>query len=128
ETAAGMEVVGREIPFVLALPRLFLHGRIDVLARRDGVHVVRDYKYARSTEGAVENYAPQLGAYRLSVLAAGGGPVEAELVFLRGGTTVRPVPCLDAAREEAALVEAAARLGRALASGAPDAFLRTPPG
>src|SRR5207249_2295384 len=66
-----------------------------------------------------------LGRAELAALAA---DVEAELVFLRGGTMVRPVPCLDAAREEAALVEAAARLGRALASGAPDAFPRTPPG
>src|SRR5207249_3681811 len=67
DVAAGLEIVGREVPFVLGLPRgaprVFLHGRIDLLARRNGSYVVRDYKYARPTGAAVESYAAQLAAY-----------------------------------------------------------------
>src|SRR5207249_6751644 len=130
EIAAGLAIVGREVPFVLALPagtpRVFLHGRLDLLARRGPAHVVRDYKYARPAPAALESYAPQLGAYQLAVGAAGAAAVEAELVFLRGGPVVRRLPPLDARREAAALVDAGVALGQALASGAVDAFPRRP--
>jgi ATP-dependent helicase/nuclease subunit A len=130
DVAAGLEIVGREVPFVLGLPRpaprLFLHGRIDLLARRADAHVIRDYKYTRPGPASLEHHAPQLAAYRLAVLAARGTPVDAELVFLRGGTTVRRLGSLDAAAEEQALVRAGAALGASLASGTMDAFPRTP--
>src|SRR5439155_3390464 len=122
--------VGREVPFVLALPagapRVCLDGRLDLLARRGRVHVVRDYKYARPAAASVENYAPQLSAYQLAVRAAGAATVEAELVFLRSGPVVRRLPPLDVRREEAALVDAGVALGQALAAGAIDAFSRRP--
>ena len=131
DVAAGFEITGREVPFVLGLPardpRVFLHGRIDVLGRRGRTHVVRDYKYARPKPASVENHAPQLAAYRLAVLAARGGPVDAELVFLRGGTVVRRLPPLDAAAEEAALVRAGAALNASLAAGTVADFPRAPP-
>ena len=127
DVAAGLEIVGREVPFVLALPRaaprVFLHGRIDLLARRAGTLVVRDYKYVAPATASVETYAPQLGAYRL---AAGPG-TAAELVFLRGGTVVRPLAPIDDAGETADLVGAADALGVALADGTAGAFPRRPP-
>jgi ATP-dependent helicase/nuclease subunit A len=130
ELAAGLELVGREVPFVLPLPRhepkLFLHGRLDVLVRRAGRYVVRDFKYARPGDGAAAQYGAQLGAYRLAILAAGVESADAELVFLRGGTTIRPLSAIDAAAEEAALVESGAMLGRALADDTPEAFARKP--
>jgi len=130
EIAAGLAIVGREVPFVLALPagtpRVFLHGRLDLLARRGPAHVVRDYKYARPAPASVESYAPQLGAYQLAVRESGAAEVEAELVFLRGGPVVRRLPPLDARREAAELVDAGVALGRGLASGAIDAFPRRP--
>src|SRR3989442_1142755 len=102
EIAAGLAIVGREVPFVLALPagvpRVFLHGRLDLLARRGPAHVVRDYKYARPTPASLESYAPQLGAYQLAVGAAGAAAVEAELGFLRGRPVVRRVPPPEAPR------------------------------
>ena len=107
-------------------PRVLLHGRIDLLARRGRAHVVRDYKYARPAATSVENYAAQLGAYQLAVRAAGAAAVEAELVFLRGGPVVQRLPPLDARREEGELVEAGVALGQALAAGAIDAFSRRP--
>jgi hypothetical protein len=130
EVADGLEIVGREVPFVLGLPRrmprVFLHGRIDLLARRSGRHVVRDYKYVRATPTSGETYGAQLGAYRLAVLAAGPGGVEAELVFLRGGPVARPLGRFDPDAEEVALVRAGAALGAALAAGTAEAFPRAP--
>jgi ATP-dependent helicase/nuclease subunit A len=127
DIAAGFEVVGREVPFVLPLPapkpRLFLHGRIDLLGRRGATAVVRDYKYARPASTSLESYGAQLGAYRL---AAGGAQVEAELVFLRGGTTVQKLPAFDAVAEEETLVRAADGLARAVAAGGFSAFPRRP--
>jgi hypothetical protein len=130
ELAAGLELVGREVPFVLPLPRreprLFLHGRLDVLARRAGRHVVRDFKYAAPSDGAVAQYGAQLGAYQLAVLSAGAATADAELVFLRGGPTMRALPAVDPSAEEDALVRAGAALGEALAEGTPEAFPKTP--
>jgi len=126
DVAAGLEIVGREVPVVLALPRgtprVFLHGRIDLLARRAGALVVRDYKYVRAATASVETYASQLGAYRL---AAGPG-AAGEIVFLRGGTVVTPLPPIDDAAEATELVRAADALGGALADGTVAAFPRTP--
>src|SRR2546422_3278950 len=77
EMAAGLAIVGREVPFVLALPagapRVFLHGRLDLLAPRGRAHVVRDYKYAPPTPPSVAGYAPQPGAHPPPVRAGGGG-------------------------------------------------------
>jgi hypothetical protein len=130
DVAGGLTIIGREVPFVLPLPaaapRLFLQGRLDVLARRGGTLLVRDYKYARPSAAAAVNYGAQLAAYELAVRATGAAAVEAELVFLRGGTVVEAVPPLDAAAEEGAFVAAADALARALASGGVEAFPRGP--
>jgi ATP-dependent helicase/nuclease subunit A len=131
DVAAGLVIVGREVPFVLALPagrpRVVLHGRLDLLARRGRAHVVRDYKYALPTPGSEARHAAQLGAYQLAVRAAGAAVVEAELVFLRGGPRVRPLPPLDPEAETAALVAAGTALGVASARGAVEAFPKAPP-
>src|SRR5262249_17376456 len=96
--------------------------------RRHGVPVVRDFKYAAASDAAVTSYAPQIAAYRLAVLAGSDGQVNGELVFLRGGTTIRALPALDSGAEAAALVMAAEGLAQALAVHTIDAFPRTPPG
>ncbi|HJQ83293.1 MAG TPA: UvrD-helicase domain-containing protein [Candidatus Binatia bacterium] len=131
EIAGGLEIVGREVPFVLALPAgapsVFLHGRIDLVGRRAGARVVRDFKYARPTDAALEGYGAQLAAYRLALQLAEEGPVDAEVAFLRGGTVVRRLAPRDTGAEEVALVQAGAALGRALAAGAGEAFPRQPP-
>jgi len=127
----GFEVIGREVPFVLGLPRaaprVFLHGRMDVIGRRGAVPVVRDFKYAAASAAEVASYVSQLAAYRLAAAPAPGTPADAELVFLRGGTTIRALPPIDAAAEEAAFVAAADGLAAALADGTMAAFARTPP-
>src|SRR5207244_10516677 len=63
EIAAGLALVGREVPFVLALPagapRVFLHAPLDLPARRAPGHGVRDSEYARPAHPSVESSAPQ---------------------------------------------------------------------
>jgi hypothetical protein len=102
---------------------VFVHGRIDLLARRRGRLVVRDYKYATPTPAAAGQYADQLGAYRLAV----GEEADAELLFLRGGPIVHALPALAREAEERALVDAADALGAAMVSGDPGAFPKRPP-
>ena len=132
EVAQGLEVLGREVPFTLPLPaeapRVFLEGRIDLVARRDGVVLVRDYKYTPPSEAAALHHAAQLAPYRLALVAAGEGRVDAEVVFLRGGVVRRALPPLDPAATEAALVLAADDLAAATAAGERDAFPKKPPG
>jgi ATP-dependent helicase/nuclease subunit A len=127
EIGAGLEILGREVPFVLPLPRhqprVFLQGRIDVLARRGGRLLVRDYKYARPSDAAVAAYADQLAAYRLAIAPDAAG----ELVFLRGGLAVRALPALDVEAQVGGLIEAGVALGAAMASGEPSAFPKRPP-
>jgi len=131
EVAAGLAIVGREVPFVLALPagarRVVLQGRIDLLARRGDDLLVRDYKYAAATPDGGARSADQLDAYRLAVATAEGARVGAELVFLRGGPAVVPLPPLDLARVRTDLAEAGVALGDALADGAAEAFPKAPP-
>ena len=74
----------------------------------------------------MENHGAQLAAYRLAVLGAGAARVDAELVFLRGGIALRPLPLLDAAAEEGELVRAGEALGAAVAAGGAEAFPRGP--
>ena len=127
EIRAGLEILGREVPFVLPLPRhqprVFLQGRIDVLARRGGRLLVRDYKYAQPSHAAVVAHADQLAAYRLAIAPDAAG----ELVFLRGGPAVRALPPLDVEGQVEALVDAGVALGAAMASGEPSAFPKRPP-
>ncbi|HWQ00095.1 MAG TPA: 3'-5' exonuclease, partial [Vicinamibacterales bacterium] len=114
--ASELEIMAREEPVVLALPaavpELVLHGRIDVLVRRCGRLVVRDYKYAPATDGHLTEYAAQLAVYRLAVARATGEPAAGEIVFLRGTPRVVALPGLDDAAVEAELLAA----GRALAA------------
>ena len=58
----------------------------------------------------------------------GAGQVDADLVFLRGGPVVWPLPALDARAEAESLAEAGVALGTALTSGELEAFPRTPTG
>src|SRR5581483_1722491 len=129
DVAGGLVVVARELPFVLPLragdTEVFLHGRIDLLARRSGALVVRDYKYAAPGPEGAARYAAQLAPYRLAV-AAGGVPAAAEIVFLRGGTVVEPLPPIDGDAERAALARAAVALAGADARGGAEAFPRGP--
>jgi ATP-dependent helicase/nuclease subunit A len=132
EIAGGLEVVGREVPFVLALPagapRVVLDGRIDLLVRRAGTLVVRDWKYAARSAEALARYGDQLAAYRLAVAAAGTPAVESELVFLRGGPAVVPVRGSDPDAEAEAVVAAGIALGEAARGGTADDHPRRPPG
>jgi ATP-dependent helicase/nuclease subunit A len=61
DAAGGFTVLAREEAVVLgvpaAAPEVVLYGRIDVLGRRDGALVVRDYKYAQATAAHVAEYA-----------------------------------------------------------------------
>jgi ATP-dependent helicase/nuclease subunit A len=130
DAADGFAIVGREVPFVLGLPldapRVFLHGRIDVVGRRDSAAVVRDFKYARPSDAAIAGYAPQLAAYRLALVAAGEPAVDAELVFVRGGVAVHRLPPRDTDAAAGALAETGVLLGRAIVQGTADAFPRRP--
>jgi ATP-dependent helicase/nuclease subunit A len=132
EIAGGLAVVGREVPFVLALPagrpRVVLGGRIDLLVRRAETLVVRDYKYAARSPEALVRYGDQLAAYRLAVATAGAARVEGELVFLRGGPAIVPVPASDLAAEAAAVVAAGVALGEAARGGTADDYPRRPAG
>jgi ATP-dependent helicase/nuclease subunit A len=127
EVSRGLAIVGREVPFVLPLPasrpRVFLQGRIDLLARRAGRLVVRDYKYAVPTRAAAAQYADQLDAYRLAV----GEDADAEVMFLRGGVAVEALPAIARPDAERTLVEAADALGAAMASTDASAFPKRPP-
>ncbi len=131
EVAAGLVVVGREVPFVLPLPvgrpRLLVQGRIDFLGQRGATAVVRDYKYARASAGAAMQYVTQLAAYQLAVAGAGGGPVEADVLFLRDEPVRWAMPALDAGAEGARLLEAGISLGEASGRSDADAFPRRPP-
>jgi ATP-dependent helicase/nuclease subunit A len=125
EIAAGLEVVGREVPFVLPLPagapRVFIHGRMDLVARRAGRLVVRDYKYALPTPVAAAHHADQLAAYRLAL----GGDADGEVMFLRGGPAVH---ALRSTPDGAALLDTAYALGLATAAGGAEAFPKRPAG
>ncbi|MGH8013826.1 MAG: UvrD-helicase domain-containing protein [Candidatus Binataceae bacterium] len=96
-------LVGRELPFFLnagdGAVALFIRGQIDVLVRRDGKLIVRDYKYARQ-HGQAGAYQIQMECY---ALAAGQTypdyPVTAEIAFLRDGKTMAlELPSLDQIR------------------------------
>lgn len=130
EAARGIEILGREVPFVLPLPsaqpRVLLEGRIDVVARRGDEIVVRDYKYAPASAAGAATYAAQLGSYALAV-PRGQTPVATEVVFLRGGPVVWPLTKVDPAGEEAAILSAADALAAARAAGTIEAHPRRPP-
>ena len=80
-------ILGRELPFCLPLtgtPRLFIRGRIDLVAARGMRLVVRDYKYARSAPDG-EAHRVQVETYALAVAAAHPGrAIDAEIEYLRG--------------------------------------------
>jgi ATP-dependent helicase/nuclease subunit A len=117
------EVYGREVPFCLPVagpPALFVRGRIDFVGARGTHVVVRDYKYARPTDG--EAYRMQMEAYALAVATAHPGrPIDVEIEWLRepGGRAVLAVDLEDAGRRLRAIATA---LTGALDAGSPSAF------
>ena len=117
-------VLGRELPFCLPLagaPRLFIRGRIDLVAARGTRLVVRDYKYARPAPDD-DAYRVQVEIYALAVAAAHPGrAVDAEIEYLRGaGERVGAALDLPAARER--LCRVGTDLAAALAAGDASAF------
>jgi hypothetical protein len=130
EQAAGLTIVAREEPVVLAVPaatpEVVLHGRIDVLARRRGALVVQDFKYAQASPARVADYADQLAAYRLAVGRQTGDEVAGEIVFVRGTPEIVALPRLDAARVEAELLAAGRALGAVAGRRDGAAFPRGP--
>jgi ATP-dependent helicase/nuclease subunit A len=84
---AASQILGREVPLLLAEEGKRWRGAIDLLYRdRDGVIVVVDYKTDASDEGAVARHGEQLGVYVRAVRRAMPGVrVRAELWMLRTG-------------------------------------------
>jgi ATP-dependent exoDNAse (exonuclease V) beta subunit len=116
----------REVPFFMNVkPALFVRGQIDAIERARGALIVRDYKYARTSDGAEDQYRVQMECYALA--AAQAWPdhaVAAEIVFLRGRSAVAPIrlpPLEEIAAQLSALgasILAAQRTGQ---------FARKPP-
>ena len=123
-------VLGRELPFCLPVagtPRLFIRGRIDLVAARGARLVVRDYKYARPAPDG-EAYRVQMEIYALAVATAHPGrAIDAEIDYLRGaGERVEIALDFPAARER--LCRVGTDLAAALAAGDASAFPKAYPG
>jgi len=84
---ARLEILGRELPMLLAEDGARWHGTIDLLYRDgDGTIVVADYKTDASDHGAIARHGEQLDVYVRAVRRAlPGERVRAELWMLRTG-------------------------------------------
>jgi ATP-dependent helicase/nuclease subunit A len=82
-----LQILGREVPLLLAEEGKRWRGTIDLLYRdADGVIVVADYKTDAADDGAVARHAEQLGVYVRAVRRAMPDErVRAELWMLRTG-------------------------------------------
>ncbi len=82
-----LDILGREVPLLLAEDQARWRGAIDLLYRdTDGVIVVADYKTDASDDGAIARHGEQLGVYVRAVRRAMPGErVRAELWMLRTG-------------------------------------------
>jgi ATP-dependent exoDNAse (exonuclease V) beta subunit len=83
----------REVPFFMNVsPALFVRGQIDAIEQTRGVLIVRDYKYARASDGAEDQYRVQMECYALAAAQTWPDhPVAAEIVYLRGRSAVAPI-------------------------------------
>ncbi|MEI7851383.1 MAG: UvrD-helicase domain-containing protein [Kiritimatiellales bacterium] len=92
EETAGATALFTEHPFVLKRGGMILDGTIDLLAQFSDRFKIFDYKFTGdSPEAALENYAPQLEAYREAVQTLyPDAEVSAALVLIGG--SVRLVP------------------------------------
>ncbi len=90
---ASVEVLGREVPFLLDERGLRWSGTIDLIYRQpDGTLVVADYKTDREVPDPVpENYREQLSVYARALRRAFPGEAEpgCELLYVRGGKRIR---------------------------------------
>jgi PD-(D/E)XK nuclease superfamily len=90
--AAGADesAAAREVSFFCHVGEsMFIRGRIDALIQRDGLVVIRDYKYAHACDPTA--YQVQMEAYALAAAELDGeGRTAAELIFLRD-SCVTPV-------------------------------------
>ncbi|HKV53217.1 MAG TPA: UvrD-helicase domain-containing protein [Candidatus Binataceae bacterium] len=110
--------MAREVPFFCHVgEHMFVRGQIDALVERDGLVIVRDYKYARAAEEA-GIYQVQMEAYALAASDAFGGQrVEGEIVFLRGGHQTVPIGLATPERIRAQLLALGRRIVEAQEHG-----------
>lgn len=112
---ANATVLAREVPFFMRIGgQLFVRGQIDALAGDGDRLVVRDYKYARAADEA-HLYQVQMECYGLAAMEAyAGRPVDAEIIFLRGGarTVAIAMPSADEIRARLAAIGDAVRVAR----------------
>jgi ATP-dependent helicase/nuclease subunit A len=87
---ASVQVLGREVPMLLAEEGMLWHGAIDLLFRdSDGTLVVADFKTDADESGAVVRHGEQLRVYARAVSRAmPGTTVRAELWLLRSGRVI----------------------------------------
>jgi ATP-dependent helicase/nuclease subunit A len=81
----------REVPFFHHVGNgLFVRGQIDALIEQADRIIVRDYKYASASDGAMQRLAME--AYALALAAAyPGKTIAAEIVFLKDGGETLPL-------------------------------------
>jgi ATP-dependent helicase/nuclease subunit A len=85
------EILGREVPFLMASDGAAVRGSVDLLYKEAGRLWVADYKTDRLTGPAAQRadrYARQGEAYRRAVESALGEPCGFRLIFLRTGEVV----------------------------------------
>lgn len=117
------ELIGAELDFEVTLGRAVLRGRVDRLEREpDGRLVVVDLKTGTSRPRKADLAAhPQLGAYQAAVERGGfaehgrrsGG---ADLVYLKGSTSVLPQPALSDSPDPAWAEQLVARVAEDMAA------------
>jgi ATP-dependent helicase/nuclease subunit A len=90
---AALDVLGREVPVLMAEGTARWRGVIDLIYREpSGAVVVADYKTDASSDGASARHGPQLAVYMTAVARAmPGALVRAELWMLRTGEII-PLP------------------------------------
>ncbi len=106
---------GEAVSIDLASPTLGLHGKVDCLRRRDGVHLPYEHKRGKPRRDADNAASPwpsdrlQLIAYAVLIEEVFGQPVpEGRIRYHAAGVTVR-VPIDDAARADLRTAIARAR-------------------
>jgi ATP-dependent helicase/nuclease subunit A len=94
----------REVPFNLHLQgaglELFIRGRMDAVAVRDGVPVVIDHKYAHFDRHKEAGYEVPMTIYALAVMRGLGSPqAEVQLSFLRSHVYPTEMRTISAAHD-----------------------------
>jgi len=126
------EVLGRELPFVLALEggeqAVALRGRIDLLLEdRQGIRVV-DYKFGGAAAPAEKRYLLQMAAYAAAARCTfPGKPILCEILYLADEPACVALDMVELAGWEGRLAELARSLIGALGLGTPSAFPKAGP-